>query len=733
MMLRYCIVIANLIGVTLGWHLLMKVPQGTLGGASSVYDLWTSNMTLNPDADNVMSIQPGIPYKSADALNWQTKDISLVKIAFYSGVDEVAYIVFGAAGPSYNHTDWPVFPSATNITSWFDCTRILYSTFSDQHLTSVPEFCSLHSVSTLDHSFSIMSQPIESASDCDNVTGWFTVLEPESINSAIQCNWQPQDSSPPHFMFSPANSSVPFSDAKPADVFAIYVDDCIDKTVCHSPSCWQDPYGNCFCNGFKCTEACSHLPCPEGTKCVTSPKNESNYTCECLYGYVGDRCKKTADTDGLTAAAIAGIVIAILLAVGLITLGIWYFYRWRNRDDQLKQEMTQRAVSAKDFVRRSVHRLSGRQFQFQRKHLKEEKASPPITVKGKSEQLSPDSSIVFGEVNPAFMSDEPSTPQPTPPVDRRYTEFPTRQVPQVPVSVSATEIQLHEKKNQQEQNLKLTVPESGNKRYENLSDIKSRRESPHNFDVYDRASTIGSFEKASTMSEISDATSTSGYSDYTGDTPANLPPSEMISKDVLRHGHHRHKVRSRPRSRASTADPPKLIVAPETPEGQINYAMERSRLSISSLSSMSSEATHKSDSTQRSGELTKSDVLRARYEHVMGYHGEPVGRLSRFDHLNRVEGLSYVDIKRQLDADMSRREARERKLQLEQENEGPYENEKAKKHRMRQVESLDSGIDAENTTVDRNSEGRIHIVRARSADQLDRNLTVNFSSKEATV
>lgn len=392
-------------------------------------------------------------------------------------------------------------------------------------------------------------------------------------------------------------------------------------------------------------------------------------------------------------------------------------------------------VSAKDFVRRSVHRLSGRQYQFQRRHLKEEKPSPTIPVKGKSEQLSPDSSVVFGEVNPAFMNDEPATPQPTPPVDRRYTEFPTRQVP--PASVSVTEIQLHDKKQQE---AKLERPVSGIRRYENLpfpqSEVRLRRESPHNFEASDRASTIGSLEKASTMSEISDATSTSGYSDYTGDTPANLPPSEMISKDVIprHHGHYRHKARSRPRSRASTAERPKLIAAPETPEGQISYAMERSRLSISSLSSMSSEATHKSDSTQRSGELTKSDVLRARYEHVMGFHGEPAGRLSRFDNVTKGEGPSYSDIKRQLDADMSRREARERKLELEHENETKYDTEKAKKHRMRQVESLDSGIDAENNTSgDRNSDGRIQIIRARSADQLDRNMTVSFSSKEATV
>lgn len=726
----------HLFGAVLGWHLVMKVPKGNLGDASSVYDLWTSNMTLNPDAENVMNIQPGIPYKSADTLDWEAKAISLVKIAFYSGVEEVAYIVFGAAGPSYNHSDWPIFQEATNKTSWFDCSRIMYSTFSGHRLRSVPEFCSLHSESTLDHSFSILSTPIESFTDCDNVTGWFTVLEPGSENSAIQCPWQPSDSIPPYFMFSPSNSSVPLTESVSADVLAIYVDDCIDKDVCHSPACWQDPMGNCFCNGYKCTEACSRLPCSEGTKCVTNPKNESNYTCECLYGYVGDRCKVTPDTGGLTAAALAGIVIAVVLVVAVVTVAIWYYCRWRHKNNDLKQEMTQRAVSAKDFVRRSVHRLSGRQYQFQRRHLKEEKASPTIPVKGKSEQLSPDSSIVFGEVNPAFTNDEPSTPQPTPPVDRRYTEFPTRQVTQVPPSVSVTEIQLHDKKQQES---KPDVPSSAARRYENLpfpqSEVRLRRESPHNFEAYDRASTIGSFEKASTMSEISDATSTSGYSDYTGDAPANLPPSEMISKDViLRHGHHRHKARSRPRSRASTADPPKTIVAPENPESQINYAMERSRLSISSLSSMSSEATHKSDSTQRSGELTKSDVLRARYEHVMGFHGEPAGRLSRFDQMTKGEGPSYLDIKRQLDADMSRREARERKLELEHEKETKYEAEKAKKHRMRQVESLDSGIDAENNTSgDRTSDGRIQIVRARSADQLDRNMSVSFSAKEATV
>jgi len=397
-------------------------------------------------------------------------------------------------------------------------------------------------------------------------------------------------------------------------------------------------------------------------------------------------------------------------------------------------------------VRRSVHRLSGRNHQFSRRHLKEEKSSPETEHKvkdnapkkmsknpSKSEQLSPDSSIVFGEVNPAYDEENgPPTPQPTPPIDRRYSEFPTRGGVPAP-SVSVTEIQLHERK----QVGMFSQNKNAQRRYENVPlppvmDAKLRRESPHNLEACEKASTIGSFEKASTMSELSDATSTSGFSDYAGDLPANLPPSEMISKDVMRHhhGHYRHKARSRPRSRASTTDPPKPIAAPETVEGQISYAMERSRLSISSMSSLSSEATHKSDSTQRSGEVTKSDVLRARYE--LAHSGvEPAGRLA---HLHS-KGLSYQEIKRQLDADMQRREARERKVQEEMEQDAVYEAEKAKKHRMRQVESLDSGIDAENNSGDRNSDGRIQIVRARSADQINRNrqLTVNYSSKEATV
>ncbi|XP_052766710.1 uncharacterized protein LOC128207679 [Mya arenaria] len=736
-----------------GWHLVMKVPQGPtdLGNHNSVYDLWMSDETLNPDTENAMAVLPGITYKSRDVIEWENRSISLVKVAFYRGADEVAFIVFGAAGPTYNHSSWPFFKDRANVTSWFDCSRIMYTTFSNLELfpSAIPEFCSLHSVSALEHSFSILSSGIDAQADCDNLTGWFTVLEPNSTKSDIDCGWQLGTSpQPPYFLYAEGNTSELMKNAVRADVMAIFVDDCINKTLCHSPDCWQDPMGNCLCHGYPCVSSCSKLPCPDHTICQPNPTNMSEHTCECLYGIQGDTCQAKA-TVGMTPGVIIGIVLAVLILIGLCAIAIFGFYKWRHRNDLLKDEDEAKDSStaagfARDFVRRSVHRLSGRNSQFSRRHLKEEKSSPDTQARiknnssnktlGKSEQLSPDSSVVFGEANPAFQDDDsPPTPQPTPPIDRRYTEFPTRTVALqsvAPPSVSVTEIQMHEKK---QGGSVFSQNKNAQRRYENVPlppviDAKMRRESPHVFEASERASTIGSFEKASTMSELSDATSTSGFSDYTGDGPANLPPSEMISKDMIRHhGHHRHKVRSRPRSRASTADQPKPIVAPETVEGQINYAMERSRLSISSMSSLSSEATHKSDSTQRSGEVTKSDILRARYE--LSHPRESAGRFAH------NKGLSYQEIKRQLDADMRRREAREKKMLEEMDEDAKYEEERTKKQKMRQVESLDSGIDAEHNSADRNSDGKIQIIRARSADELNRNrgLTVNYSSKEATV
>ena len=67
-----------------------------------------------------------------------------VKLAFYHAGVEVAEVVFSASGLSYNHTGWPLFPEGTNMTGWFDCDRIIHSTWSGLVAEVTPEVCSIH-------------------------------------------------------------------------------------------------------------------------------------------------------------------------------------------------------------------------------------------------------------------------------------------------------------------------------------------------------------------------------------------------------------------------------------------------------------------------------------------------------------------------------------------------------------------------------------------------------------
>lgn len=72
--------------------------------------------------------------------------------------------------------------------------------------------------------------PVDSQTDCNNITGWFTVLEPKSENSAIRCPWQPDTPpAPPHFLFSPENSSVNLSG------LCSLLEDFVNKLLGHRP------------------------------------------------------------------------------------------------------------------------------------------------------------------------------------------------------------------------------------------------------------------------------------------------------------------------------------------------------------------------------------------------------------------------------------------------------------------------------------------------------------------
>ena len=65
-----------------------------------------------------------------------------VKISFFKEAEEVAYVVFNAAGESYNQTDRSSHENGTDVTSWFDCSRIVSSSWKDLMDVS-PDICSI--------------------------------------------------------------------------------------------------------------------------------------------------------------------------------------------------------------------------------------------------------------------------------------------------------------------------------------------------------------------------------------------------------------------------------------------------------------------------------------------------------------------------------------------------------------------------------------------------------------
>ena len=58
---------------------MMKVPQGgNLSGTNNLYDLWTSNVTVETDTGDALDLHPGTTFKSSDVLKWDNLSISLV-------------------------------------------------------------------------------------------------------------------------------------------------------------------------------------------------------------------------------------------------------------------------------------------------------------------------------------------------------------------------------------------------------------------------------------------------------------------------------------------------------------------------------------------------------------------------------------------------------------------------------------------------------------------------------
>ncbi|XP_060063058.1 uncharacterized protein LOC132543561 [Ylistrum balloti] len=116
---------------TSDWTLVMKFATGQdLGGANSVYDLWTGTFTVNEGDELAMSIETGSKtYKSSIVDKWADYNISAVRVSFVNDGQEKAYVVFDGRD--------------SDKKSWFSKSRILSSSWEDLNTHSITNYDSI--------------------------------------------------------------------------------------------------------------------------------------------------------------------------------------------------------------------------------------------------------------------------------------------------------------------------------------------------------------------------------------------------------------------------------------------------------------------------------------------------------------------------------------------------------------------------------------------------------------
>ncbi|XP_021376664.1 uncharacterized protein LOC110465278 isoform X4 [Mizuhopecten yessoensis] len=236
---------ANVMGVFVhGWRPVLKISAGSdLGSAISVFDLWSTNVTVNDGSEAAMSTIPGTPNFKSNIINgWNNHNIRAVKVAFLTGGVQKGYAVFDT--------------TTADRTSWMDCKRLLYSSFTDL-LTGTPSICSIQGQASEGRRFFVSGPDV----DCENTTAWFVVVDKANMGS---CPWETASADRPRFLFSGSQTKQPVGDLVEADTFVIYVD----------------------------MAECTTNPCENGGRCE---EIAGSHVCHCIDGYYGVSC---TDLDG---------------------------------------------------------------------------------------------------------------------------------------------------------------------------------------------------------------------------------------------------------------------------------------------------------------------------------------------------------------------------------------------------------------------------------------------------
>ncbi|XP_013412977.1 uncharacterized protein LOC106175492 [Lingula anatina] len=183
------------------WTLVFKA---VAGGGEDMYQLWSSDRTLNENIPQAKSLTSSLKvhYKSHLVNNWKNEKIKYVKVAFYKGGVERIVLIFDATG--------------SDKMSWFDKGRLISSPYSDIDTASQ---------STSGYYFSIQGfvrPPYarhfhinKSHNGCSNDIGWIAVINKPG------CAYEAFDRYPA-FLYAPGHNAVVFSRRRFLFFYIIY-------------------------------------------------------------------------------------------------------------------------------------------------------------------------------------------------------------------------------------------------------------------------------------------------------------------------------------------------------------------------------------------------------------------------------------------------------------------------------------------------------------------------------